>query len=188
MVAKQRASAKFLKMPEATKRKSRSPHKVRFETDSENQIFPEVDTGRVELTEEEKKLMWWDGGGRRRAKLHARAYKKELEEDEGLSTSYGAKFHQALDMCLSKTLLQNVPLISNSSARGLEHQIFPELTESRHRAVRMVLMAQKQLPDKVTPDNQAALLSSVSKNLTRTSRRVARLLGIGDARVAAEPL
>jgi hypothetical protein len=50
----------------------------------------------------------------------------------------------------------------------------------------MVLMAQKKLPDKVTPDNQAALLSAVSKNLRRPSRRVARIFGIGDARVAAE--
>jgi hypothetical protein len=183
---KQRASSELLdKTREKKDINTRSSlRRVRFEMNSNNQIIPNVDTSRVELTEEEKKNMWWDAEGiKRKAKLDAKSYQTKLE-DEGSSISYNAKFYQAWDLCnLNHGELKNLPLISNVPIRGLEVYIFPELTQSRHYVVRMVLKVQRSLPSKMSPDEQAAVLGSVSKNLTRPSKRLSRLFGIGDAGV-----
>jgi hypothetical protein len=161
------------------KQKSRSALRVRFD------LLPQVDTQQVELlTHEEKKLMWWDFDIRKEARLDALAYKED-NGGEG-SKSYTSKFHEALHLCSSDGHLENVPLISDVPVRGLEQCMFPGLIHARLLVVSKVLRAQRKLPAKSSPEQQALLLSAVSKNLTRPSRRVARLLGIGDARVAAE--
>ena len=159
--------------------------RVRFVTDSNGHIAPEVDMGRVEITKEERTLMFWDGSVRKRARRYAEAYRKEISREEGSpASSYSSRFQKAYEMCSSNARLQNTPLISKSPTRGLEHQVFPESRKARVRVVRTLVAAQKKLPKKVSPDNQAELLSAVSKKLTRGSRRLARLLGIGDAKVA----
>jgi hypothetical protein len=181
----QRASSELLdKTREKKESKKRSLRRVRFDMNSNNQNIPNVDTSRVELTEEEKQRMWWDAEDiKRKAKLDAKFYQTKLG-DEGSSISYNVKFYQAWDLCnLSHGGLENLPLISNVPIRGLEVYIFPELTQSRHRVVRMVLKVQRLLPSKMSPDEKAAILRSVSKKLTRPSKRLSRLFGIGDAGV-----
>jgi hypothetical protein len=168
----------LLILPVAKDQKSRSASRVRFN------LLPHVDTRRVELlTHEEKKLLWWDFDDiQKQARLDALAYK---DNGEG-SLSYISKFHKAFHLCRSKGRLENVPLISDDPVRGLEQCLFPALIHARLLVVSKVLRAQIKLPAKTSPEQQALLLSAVSKNWTRPSRRVARLLGIGDARVAAE--
>jgi hypothetical protein len=165
-------------LPVAKKQKSRSTHRVRFD------LLPQVDSRRVELTtHEEKKLMWWNRSDiKKQARRDGLAYKDNGEE----SLSYVSKFHQALHLCSSNGRLENVPLISDVPVRGLEQCLFPDLIHARLLVVSKVLRAQRKLPAKISPEQQALLLGVVSKNLTRPSRRVARLLGIGDARVAAD--
>jgi hypothetical protein len=164
----------LLTLPVAQKQKSRSTRRVRFDR------LPQVDSRRVELTHEEKILMWWESDIKKQARRDGLAYK---DNSEG-SLSYVSKFHQALNLCSSNGRLENVPLISDVSVRGLEQCLFPDLIHARLLVVSKVLRAQRKLPVKISPEQQALLLSVVSKNLTRPSRRVARLLGIGDARVA----
>jgi hypothetical protein len=163
-------------LPVAKKQKSRSTRRVRFD------LLPQVDSRRVEPTHEEKMLMWWDSDIKKQPRQDGLAFK---DNDEGY-LSYVSKFHQALNLCSSNGRLENVPLISDVPVRGLEQGMFPDLIHGRLLVVSKVLRAQRKLPAKTSPEQQALLLSLVSKNLTRPSRLLARLLGIGDARVAAE--
>jgi hypothetical protein len=170
----------LLTLPGVTKKQqSRSTRRVRFD------LLPQVDTQRVDiLTHEGKKLMWWDLDiTKKEARLDALAYKQDNGEE---SLSYIGKFHEALHLCSSNGRLENVPLISDVPVRGLEQCMFPDLMHARLLVVSKVLRAQRKLPANISLEQQALLLSAVSKNLTRPSRRVARLLGIGDARVSAE--
>jgi hypothetical protein len=167
----------LLTLPVAKKHKSRSTRRVRFD------LLPQVDTRRVELlTNEEKKLMWWDFDIKKQVRQDALAYK---DNGEGY-ISYISKFHEALHLCSSNGRLENVPLVSDVPVRGLEQSMFPHLIHARLLVVSKLLRAQSKLPANTSPEQQAFLLSAVSQNWTRPSRRVARLLGIGDARVAAE--
>jgi hypothetical protein len=168
----------LMRKPSAKKLKSTSSRRVCFESVSK------ADTGRVTLTDEEKELMWWNNETKFQAKLDSISFQKEQADDE--SSTYTAAFRQALHMCSSNAPLQGAPLISDSPVRGLEQRIFPELMQPRRRAVAMVLKAQRKLPKGASPEQKAALLCALSKKLTKPSRRVARLLAIGDATVAAE--
>jgi hypothetical protein len=176
---RERRTELLLTIPVTKKQKLQSARRVGFD------LLPQVDTRQVVLlTHEEKKLMWWDFDIRKEARLDALAYKEDNRGEGYLS--YTSKFHAALHLCSSDGRLENVPLISDVPVRGLEQCMFPGLTHVRLLVVRKVLRAQRKLPAKSSPEQQALLLGAVSKKLTRPSRRVARLLGIGDARVAAE--
>jgi hypothetical protein len=162
--------------------------RVRFRVDENNQIVLDVNTtARVELTEEEKTQMWWSNVSGLQRKNKQNEF-KELVRQTSENEEYIAKFRQALDLCnnsSSKYPLQNVPLVSDCPARGIERVLFPELGQYRRQGVRTIVLAQSRLPPKMSLDLQQKLLGATSKRLSRPSRRLARLLGIGDAMVAA---
>lgn len=150
----------------------------------------QVDMNRAELTPEERHDMWFGRATKKQAMAAAAALRESPEEclDEATHT-YLACFQQALTTCHSNNKLEQLPPISiHSSARGLEPIIFPEMVQMRTRVVGLVLKAQRKLPPTATLDQRAALLRSVSKNLTKPSRRIARVLAVGDAAVVAEEL
>jgi hypothetical protein len=158
----------LITLPVTKQQKSRLALKVRFD------LLPQADT--------RQKLMWWDSNIDKQARLDAMAYK---DNGKGF-LSYISKFHEALHLCSSIGHLEDVPMLSNFPVCGLEQCMFPGLIHARLRVVSKVLRAQIKLSLNKIPKQQALLLGVVSKNLTRPSRRVAQLLGIGDARVAAE--
>jgi hypothetical protein len=155
VIGLERRTKELLILPVAKKQKSRSAHRVRFD------LLPQVDTRRVELlTHEEKKLIWWDFDIKKQARLDALAFK---DNGEG-SLSYISKFHEAFLLCSSIGRLENVPLISDIPVRGLEQCLFPDLIHARLQVVSKVLRAQIKLPANTSLEQQALLLSAVSKN------------------------
>jgi hypothetical protein len=163
---------------------------VRFEVDSNDEIIPEIATGRVSLTQEEKTRMWWHGGDdiKRRAKREAIKIRRASEGggDEKYFSTYISNFRRALDECITKSgRFEALPMVSGGPGRGLEQMIFSELSQWRYRFVRTLINAQKQLPATLPHDQKAHLLCATSKLLSRPSMRLARFMAIGDARVAA---
>jgi hypothetical protein len=169
------------------KPKTRSPTRVQFAVDTSNELLCTVNGDRVELTEEEVELMWWQAEEaalfRKRAKHASRVY-----QSAGTTCPYTISFKRAIDLCSSSagSRIENVPLVSNTPARGLEPYVFPELTHKRRKVIRTIVNAQRKLPDGLHPEQKAQLLNAASKSLTRSARRMSRVLAIGDANVAAQ--
>jgi hypothetical protein len=146
--------------------------------------------------------LWIGNEGKRRAKAVVQHFKKALaeqqraEHDDTTTTSpppsfYLHHFQQALtitqsDGKLDSHLVRSISM--DSPARGLEHYILPNMNQSRRRVVKMILRAQSRLPPHTNPEQKAFLLREVSKNLSKPSRRIAQLLGIGDAKVLVDML
>ena len=106
-------------------------------------------------------------------------------------------YHEALKLCSSTSdelkkggplNPEDIPAISDTPVRGLEQRIFPETVAERQKIVARVVAAQKKLPEKLTADQKSKLLRAASQNLTRKSRMLARLYGIGDEKVANQAL
>ena len=157
---------------------------------STSDVAVNVDCNRLELTDEERIQMWWQAreynSFKRKAKQIAKIYQRlgPLDEEE---CDYITRFRNAIDVCTnSSSHVDSVPLLSNTPTRGLEAYIFPQYhSERRKKVIRSVLRAQSKLPTTIDVDGRARLLNATSKHLTRPMRRLARLLAIGDARVAA---
>jgi hypothetical protein len=62
------------------------------------------------------------------------------------------------------------------------------MNKTRVQIARRLVKAQSILPAKLDRDQQAVLLCGVSKNLTRSSRRMGQLRAIWDAQAAADSL
>mmetsp|Transcript_1801 Transcript_1801/g.4159 ORF Transcript_1801/g.4159 Transcript_1801/m.4159 type:complete len:482 (+) Transcript_1801:428-1873(+) len=124
------------------------------------------------------------------------------ERDERSVTSlsrpdFFRNYQAALALCTSTSAelkkggplnTEDIPAISDTPIRGLEQRIFPEAVAERQKVVARVVAAQKKLPDKLTADQKSKLLRAASQNLTRKSRMLARLYGIGDENVANQAL
>jgi hypothetical protein len=179
--------------PTPKPQKTRSPPKVRFLMDADNEIVCQVNADRLEMTKQDKELMWWSSDDasqfKRRAKRAARVYQKSSSEESESDTkgrSYTAQFKRALETCSNSSgHLEKVPLISNTPARGLENYIFPEIFAHRRDVVRTVLKAQEKIPEDMSSEHRVRLLNATSKCLTRPMRRLSRVMAIGDARVAS---
>ena len=165
--------------------KTRSPTRVQFAVDASNELLCTVNGDRVELTEEEVELMWWQAEEaahfRKRAKHASRVY-----QSAETTCPYSVSFKQAIELCSSSAgRIENIPLVSNTPARGLEPYVFPELTHRRRKVIRTIVNAQRKLPDGLHPEQKAKLLNAASKSLSRSARRMSRVLALGDASVAA---
>lgn len=173
--------------PLKKKLKTRSQARVHFAVvDGSNELLCTVYGDRVELTEEEIELMWWKAEEaahfRKRAKHVSKVY-----QSAGTTCPYTVNFKRAIELCSTTAgSMENIPLVSNTPARGLEPYVFPELTSKRRKVVRTIVNAQRKLPDGLHPEQKAKLLNAASKSLTRSARRMSRILAIGDASVAAK--
>jgi hypothetical protein len=160
---------------------------VQFAVDASNELLCTVYGDRVELTEEEVELMWWKADDaaqfRKRAKYASKVY-----QSAGSTCPYTISFKRAIELCSSSagSIIENVPLVSNTPARGLEPYVFPELTHKRRKVIRTIVNAQRKFPDGLHPEQKAKLLNATSKFLTRSARRMSRVLAIGDASVVVQ--
>jgi hypothetical protein len=102
---------------------------------------------------------------------------------------FNERYRQALDLLSNPAesiSVDDLPCnLSETAIRGLEPKVFPETVTERRGIVRKVVAAQDRLPEGLAPEQQSKLLRAVSQNLTRRSRLLARLYGMGDANVAA---
>eukprot|EP00934_Nitzschia_sp_Nitz4_P008310 Nitzschia sp. Nitz4//scaffold230_size58257//36396//37061//NITZ4_006485-RA/size58257-processed-gene-0.101-mRNA-1//-1//CDS//3329543262//8300//frame0 len=167
------------------KRRSKAKKQVRFNLESS-----QVDSNRVCLTQEECESMWFGRSTKKQALSEATVFRESPKGSMDVdSRSYLACFKEALSTCHSDNKLEHLPPVSgDTSARGLEPLIFPEMVKIRRRATQMVLKAQERFPPGANRDQRAALLGSVSKSLSKPSRRMARILAVGDAKVVANDL
>ena len=161
-----------------------------MQSSTNDDVAVDIDCNRLELTYEERIQMWWQAreynSFKRKAKHIAKIYQTlgPLDEEQ---CDYVTRFRNAIDVCTnSSSHMDSVPLLSNTPTRGLEAYIFPQYhSERRKKVIKSVLRAQRKLPTTIDVDGRARLLNATSKHLTRPMRRLARLLAIGDARVAA---
>jgi hypothetical protein len=162
--------------------------RVRFQQDPvSRRVVRRVIYGRVTMTEEERKAFWWDSQRLRKSSRHAiRMYMQNAHLEGVPKQEFEHNYRQALRLCSSNCAdMTDIPMLSDTSIRGLEHKIFPESIISRQEVIRKVVAAQHKLPKQLAPEQQSKLLRAASQNLTRSSRMLARLYGIGDATVAA---
>lgn len=146
--------------------------------------------GRVTLTEDEKKALWWDKPTLRKSVKHSLRMFKYNEHCEGPSfDEFLHGYRHVLEKVGSDNAavaMEDIELnLSDSPVRGLEQQIFPETLWNREAVIRKVVAAQDMLPDNLAPEQQSKLLRAASQNLTKGSRLIARLKGMGDASIAA---
>jgi hypothetical protein len=161
--------------------------RVRFQQDPDSRrIVRKAIYGRVTMTPEEKKALWWDKQLKKSARLAIRMYRHNRGSDGPSKEEFEQKFSQALALCRSNCeKMEAIPMLSDTPIRGLEQKIFPETVQARQEVIRKVVAAQHKLPKQLAPEQQSKLLRAASQNLTRSSRMMARLYGIGDANVAA---
>jgi hypothetical protein len=144
--------------------------------------------GRANLTEEEKRAQWWDKQPLRKSVRNSIRMFQSDEHCEGPSYEEFARcYRQARQQCTNSNPVGMEELqinLSDVPIRGLEQKIFPETVSARQDIIRKVVAAQDKLPSHLPPDQQSKLLRAASQNLTRGSRMLARLHGMGDAAAA----
>lgn len=162
--------------------------RVHFQQDPvSRRVVRRVVYGRVTMTEEEKKALWWDNELRKSSRHSIRTFMRDQHLDGLPKEEFEFKYRQAVAMCNSNcTDITDIPILSDTPIRGLEQKVFPDSINSRQDIVRKVVAAQQKLPKQLSPDQQSKLLRAASQNLTRSSRMLARLYGIGDATVVAD--
>jgi hypothetical protein len=164
--------------------------RVHFQQDpASRRVIRKTIYGRVNLTEEEKKALWWDKQPLRQSVRRSIRKFKSNEHCEGPSSEeFAQRYRRVLELCSSCTTVCMEELqfnLSDAPIRGLEQKIFPETVSARQEIIRKVVAAQHKLPSHLPPEQQSKLLRAASQNLTRGSRMLARLNGMGDATAAA---
>ena len=137
------------------------------------------------LIEDECEAMWYRSSDFK----YFRKYGKKLATLAAAS-KYGTDLLKTCNACGDTTKndasLAKYSKIANSAARGLEILVAPQLNKDRRGAIRSVLKAQEKLNDGgATTAEREEMLSATSQILSRQTRIMARLLGSGDAHVAA---
>ena len=171
------------------KRRSTSYRRVHFQMNQESgRIVRRSVYGRVTLTEEEKQALWWDKPTlRKSAKQSLREFKAN-EHCEGPSfEDFRQRYRMVMDKVASNSMegCAEEMNLSDSPIRGLEQHVFPETMAAKQSIIRKVVAAQDRLPSQLPPEQQSKLLRAASQNLTKSSRLLARLKGMGDASIAA---
>ncbi|KAG7364082.1 hypothetical protein IV203_037284 [Nitzschia inconspicua] len=164
--------------------------RVHFQQDpSSRRVLRKCIYGRATLTNEEKKALWWDKQSLRASVRQSIRMFKSNEHCEGPSfEEFSQRYLRARELCGNSNSVGMEELqfnLSDSPVRGLEQKIFPGTVRARQDIIRKVVAAQDKLPSHLPKEQQSKLLRAASQNLTRGSRMIARLNGIGDAGAAA---
>lgn len=164
--------------------------RVRFHQDpASRRVIRKCIYGRVSLTDEEKKALWWEKQPLRHSvRQSIRMFKSNEHRDSQSREEFARRYRGARELCSNSNAVGMEELqmnLSDAPIRGLEQKIFPETVSARQEIIRKVVAAQDKLPSHLPPEQQAKLLRAASQNLTRGSRMLARLNGMGDATVAA---
>ena len=144
--------------------------------------------GRVSLTEEEKQALWWDKPSLRKSvKQSLREFKANVHSEGPSFEEFSQRYRFVMEKVASNTMEGDTDTVNLSDfpCRGLEQHIFPETMACKESIIRKVVAAQDRLPIQLPPEQQAKMLRVASQTLTKTSRALARLKGMGDASIAA---
>jgi hypothetical protein len=129
--------------------------------------------------------MWWNHDECQAICDDARSVSEFYSTKRSDYTQSFLSVHSFLCRCEDNQAVdQELSLISHTSARGLEVYIFPILNRFRNKAVQDILRAQANLPHHLDIDKKHRMLSAKSKLLSRPARKLAKVLGDGDALVA----
>jgi hypothetical protein len=157
--------------------------RVRFATDTEgNVLCHELENKEPPMTEDEIEASWCSPT---EFKLFRRLCRKEVRTAR--KTTYRTDFRKLYTACEEgdvTSVMQEKQAIANSSCRGLELLIFPDLHSDRKTAIRTIIRTQKALPVCLTAEHREKALASVSRFLSKQTRQLSHLLGTGDAAVA----
>lgn len=164
--------------------------RVHFQQDPDSRrVIRKSIYGRASLTDEEKKTLWWDKQPLRHSvRQSIRMFKSNKHCDGHSCEEFTQSYRRARELCRNSNAVGMEELqmnLSDAPIRGLEQKIFPDTVAARQEIIRKVVAAQDKLPSHLPPEQQSKLLRAASQNLTRGSRMLARLNGMGDATVAA---
>ena len=140
-----------------------------------------------EISEESKSIMWYNDEEHEAICEQARKvsefyYTRRHDYTTGFLSTF-----QYLHQCPGDDEVpgsEDLSLLAQTSARGLEIYIFPILNRCRDRAVDAILYAQANLPADMDYETKQRLLCAKSNHLSKPARRLAKILGDGDAIVA----
>lgn len=153
--------------------------RVAFHTDEEGKIATTEYDGLALLTAEEREKCWY----RNSEFKYFRKYGKKLATIAAAS-KYGKDFEKTVSACArGEKELDKYSKIANSSARGLEVLVLPQLQKDRKGTIRSVLLAQSKFTDDMAADRRAEILCATSFILSRQSKLMARVLAKGDANI-----
>jgi hypothetical protein len=161
--------------------------RVRFATDSEGKMLCHRYNNYTSISKNQKKRMWYQ------QKHFAQFRRCNMQEARTARKSvFGKDFHVLYESCTSfekvRALTQkDVLAVSASIYRGNEFIIFYRLLHKERMAfIKKILTMQQQHSscNLMTSDERAEQLSATSRSLAKKSRRLANLLGSGDAVVA----
>ena len=192
---------------ELDNKRLRNRRRVRFESHDDETLRPRTKVHDICFTselslEQERERCWWSKAElKQNAKNDVRAYRdansrtcSSSQTQQGTQTDKN-EFSLAWKLCIENSrnhnfdIVEAVPLIPGQVPyRGLELCLFPELKRNRRYVISTFLKVQQKLPRQMSADQRDQALSAVSKKLTKPSKRIARLLGIGDANFVAEEI
>lgn len=137
-----------------------------------------------ELTPEDREATWY----KKSEYKYWKKYGKKLAA-VAADSKYGKDFEKTLKACWKtnaqkKDFLDRYSKIANSTARGLEVLLAPNMVKDRKGTIKSVLKAQSKLPTDMPYEERAELLRATSCILSQQTKILARVLGTGDASVA----
>jgi hypothetical protein len=137
------------------------------------------------LDEDYISQLWWNNDECQAICDNARSVSEFYSTKRSDYTHRFLSVHSFLCRCEDDQVVdKELSLISQTSARGLEVYIFPILNRFRNKAVQDILRAQANVPPHLDMDKKQRMLSAKSKLLSRPARKLAKVLGDGDAIVA----
>ena len=144
----------------------------------------------IALTVDEISSAWYTAIEMKRFRRHVHRDARALRKLP--SSAYMEKFIDLHESCARSIPVKQprsqvtlASFVSSSQHRGQETLIFYELFHNeRKRIVNELLVAQAACRPSYSVDELSAMLASVSKSVSRRSRRFAYLTGLGDADIA----
>lgn len=156
---------------------------VKFALDDNDEPLTEEFESEGPLSPEEVASIWWQP---LEFRLFRRYCKKTAEAAR--QSDYVDRFTRVYDICSGKHIndLTEHTHISRSTVRGLEAVVFPALVQARKLVVRGVVKTQIKLPEYMSAEERARVISATSRCLTGRARMLARVYGVGDEEVAKD--
>ena len=161
--------------------------RVRFATDPSGKILCQRYNNYNPILKCEKKQIWYKRSDFKR--FRKEGYKEAII---ARTSSFATDFHRVYESCSSLEKLQalteqHTVVVSQSKYRGYEAVVFYRTLQTvRKASVQQILQMHQQHVscNVMTPEERAEKLGAKSRTLSKKSRRLAYVLGSGDAVVA----
>jgi hypothetical protein len=144
----------------------------------------------IELTADEVQDSWYRSAEIKQ--MRREMYSEALVVRESTSSTYTQQFHELCSSCDKSLSVVSLPYqlaktVAESEYRGYESLIFLEVLRLKQQDIILeVLSTQEHLRRTCTFEQLSTELYTVSTGLTERSRRLAFMMGIGDANVASQ--